>query len=330
LERATRWVETHLKARDLGRSAFLPTPYRMHARLAQVLDDLLFEESNPPDCPRYAGLPRYLAEISAGAPVEFVPVPAGWGDTEPRRPGDTYGGGGAAVAARPRAVKGGAGFEIDLADPRRLDPLPQDLRTLLPATGLVNYLEAQAVVRTLEQLVGDPALRLAGANRPAAPCEQRGANGSCAAGCGPQSHCPVVAVVALYPAQAALLRLLIARSPVLTRSEVRVEVGPPAAFRQRECLVALVSLTRSHTHRAVSLGDGPQALVQALTRATSRVLLFGDPGTLLRRSQWAGELDHLEESDALRERDFAERLVRYIQGQGAHAHSFQLREGSGA
>jgi hypothetical protein len=195
---------------------------------------------------------------------------------------------------------------------------------------LVNYLEAQAVVRTLEQLVIDPALRIAGAKRRAAPCEQSSVNGSCAAGCGPQNHCPVIAVVALYPTQAALLRLLIRRSPALAASDIRVEVGPPAAFRQRECLVALVSLTRSHTHRAVSFGDGPQTLVQALTRAASRVVVFGDPGTLLRRSQWAGELDHLEESDALKERDLAERLVRYIQGQGACAHGFQLREGSGA
>jgi hypothetical protein len=194
----------------------------------------------------------------------------------------------------------------------------------------VNYLEAQAIVRTLEQLVCDPAVRLAGANRPAAPCELHANGSTAAAGCCLQRHCPVVAVVALYPAQAALLRLLIARSPSLTGSDVRVEVGPPAAFRQRECLVAMVSLTRSHTHRAVSFGDGPQTLVQALTRATDRVLLFGDPGTLLRRSQWTGELDHLEESDALKERDFAARLVRYIQGQGAHAHGFQLREGSGA
>jgi hypothetical protein len=94
--------------------------------------------------------------------------------------------------------------------------------------------------------------------------------------------------------------------------------------------VALVSLTRSHTHRAVSFGDGPQTLVQALTRASARLLVFGDPGTLLRRSQWAGELDHLEETDAQKERDLAARLVRYIQGQGAHAHGFQLREGGGA
>jgi len=265
--------------------------------------------------------------LGDGAPVEFVPVPAGWGDTELGRSG---GGAGTAVAARPRTARGGAGFEIDLADPRRLDPLPPELRSLLPAAGLVNYLEAQAVVRTLEQLVADPALRHAGSTRLVPPCERPAVNGSCTAGCGPQSHSPVVAVVAIYPAQAALLRLLIRRSAVLTVSDIRIEVGPPALFRQRECLVALVSLTRSHTHRAVSFGDGPQTLVQALTRATSRVVVFGDPGTLLRRSQWAGELDHLEEADAHKERDLAAQLVRYIQGQGACARGFQLREGSGA
>ncbi len=329
-ERAVGWVETHLKARDLGRTAYLATPYRMSARLAQVLDDLVFGECNALDGPRYAGLPG----DAAAAPVEFVAVPAGFSDIEPRRRGETDGGwgsGGAAVAAKPRAAKGGAGFEIDLADPRRLDPLPPELRSLLPAEGLVNFLEAQAVVAALERLVADPALQIAGAHHPAAPCTQPTVNGSCPAptACTPRSHCPVVAVVALYPAQAALLSLLIQRSPALIASDVRIEIGTPATFRQRECHVALVSLTRSHTHRAVSFGDGPQALVQALTRAAARVVLFGDPGTLLRRCQWAGELDHLEEADALKERDLTARLVRYIQGQGAHAPAFHLREGSG-
>ncbi len=330
-DRAVRWVETNLKTRDLGRTAFLATPYRMNARLAQVLDDLLFDELNSLDCARYAG----LSHDAGTAPVEFVAVPAGFNDIEPPRHGEAdggWGGVGTAVATRPRAVKGGAGLEIDLADPpRRLDPLPPELRPLLPAAGLVNYIEAQAVVRALEQLVADPALRYAGANRPVAPCEQTAADGSCvaAAGCTPQSHCPVVAVVALYPAQAALLAHLIRQNPALADGGVRVEVGSPTTFRQRECLVALVSLTRSHAHRAVSFGDYPQALALALTRAAGRVVLFGDPGTLLRRSPWPGEIDQLDEADALRERDLTGRLVRYLQGQGAHAHAFQLREGNG-
>jgi AAA domain len=325
---ATRWVESHLKLRDLGRTVFLATPYRMQGPLAWILDDLLYEESNPLEGQRPVGLP-------AGAPVEFVCVPSGGTDAELRghcNLDSGWSGGVAAVAARPRTVKGGAGFEVDLADNRRLDSLPPDLRPLLPAEGVVNYLESQAVVRALEQIVAEPAIHNAAASAEGAPCEQAAANGSGTVPvvCSADRHCPTIAVIALQPAQAVLLSVLIRRSQALAASPVRIEVGPPSAFRQRECLTAIVSLTRSHAHRAVSFGEGSQTLVQALTRASSRLILVGDPGTLMRRSQWPGELDHQEESDALKERDLAARLVRYIQGQGAHAHAFQLREGIGA
>jgi hypothetical protein len=325
---ATRWVESHLKLRDLGRTVFLATPYRMQGHLAQVLDDLLYEESNPSDGQSHVSLP-------AGAPFEFVCVPPGGTDAESR--GHTnlvsgWSGGGAAVAARPRTVKGGAGFEVDLTDTRRLDSLPSDLRSLLPTVGVVNYLEAQSVVRALEQIVTDPAMHHAAASAQDAPCERASANGAgtIPVVCTANQHCPAIAVIALQPAQAALLSILVRRSQTLAASPIRIEVGAPAAFRQRECIAAIVSLTRSHAHRAVSFGEGWQSLVQALTRASSRLILVGDPGTLVRRSQWPGELDQQEESDALKERDLTARLVRYIQGQGAHAHAFQLREGIGA
>ncbi len=118
--------------------------------------------------------------------------------------------------------------------------------------------------------------------------------------------------MALYPAQAELITRLLQRVPALLASPVTVEVGPPAAFRHRECLAALVSLTRSHTHRAVPYGDGPHALALALTRAAERVILFGDPGTLARRSHWQGALDHLDDTAAERERSLAARIVRAI------------------
>jgi superfamily I DNA and/or RNA helicase len=125
-----------------------------------------------------------------------------------------------------------------------------------------------------------------------------------------------VAVIALYPAQAELLRLLLARSPAVAAATLAVEVGTPAAFRHRDCLVALVSLTRSHSHRAVPLGDGPQALAEALTRAAGRLVLFGDPATLARRSQWQGALDHLDEHAARAERRLVGQLVESLEGQG--------------
>src|SRR5262249_19881806 len=124
---------------------------------------------------------------------------------------------------------------------------------------------------------------------------------------------PGVAIITLYAAQAELINRLLQRVPALLASPVQVEVGTPAAFRQRECFAALVSLTRSHTHRAVPYGEGPRELALALTRATHRVIVFGDPGTLSRRSQWNGPLDHLDESAAERERALAARLVRVLQ-----------------
>jgi hypothetical protein len=106
---------------------------------------------------------------------------------------------------------------------------------------------------------------------------------------------PAVAVLSLFPAQVELLRLLVGRSPVLAGSGVAIEVGLPDCLAQRECLVALVGLTRSHTHRAVPFSDAPEGLVGALTRPVARLVLFGDLGTLVRRSQWHGALDHLDE-----------------------------------
>ena len=134
--------------------------------------------------------------------------------------------------------------------------------------------------------------------------------------------------MALYPAQAELITRLLQRVPALLASSVTVEIGPPSAFRHRECLTALISLTRSHTHRAVPYGDGPLALTLALTRAAERVILFGDPGTLARRTQWQGALDHLDETAAERERTLAARLVGVIQRTEAIPPGFRLREGT--
>ena len=59
-----------------------------------------------------------------------------------------------------------------------------------------------------------------------------------------------IGVIALYRAQAELIRLLIEQSPALASGGPRVEVDCPPAFRQREFPLVLVSLTRSHGHRA--------------------------------------------------------------------------------
>src|SRR5262249_10312981 len=134
-----------------------------------------------------------------------------------------------------------------------------------------------------------------------------------------------VGVVALYEAQARLIRLLIAAdAESLASAGLDVRVDAPAGFHERECAIALVSLTRSHTHRATSFGESPAALALALTRGRTRLLLFGDPGTLARRAEWNAPLDHLDESASALERGVVARLVQYIQGEGKHAPAFRV------
>jgi hypothetical protein len=216
------------------------------------------------------------------------------------------------AVARPRAVTGGAGLELDLTDRRHRDRLPSELRPELPAQGLVNYLEARAVIRVLEQLATDPVLREAARADRGRPAR------------------PAVAVVALYPAQAELLRILSRQVPALAASGLAIEIDVPAAFRERESLVTLLSLTRSHANRAVTFGDdGPEALALALTRGRHKLILFGDCGTLVRRCQWEGPLDHLDAESADHERGLVVQLVRYLQGHGPHPHAFHFCEGGG-
>jgi hypothetical protein len=101
-------------------------------------------------------------------------------------------------------------------------------------------------------------------------------------------------------------------------------VDVPNACCEQEWHTVLVSLTRSHAHRAVTYGDGPQLLELALTRAQERLWLIGDPGTLARRSLWNGPLDYLDEVSASRERQIIGKLVGYLQGEGRHPETFHI------
>src|SRR5262249_32006206 len=124
--------------------------------------------------------------------------------------------------------------------------------------------------------------------------------------------------------QAELIRCLLDGSTDGNRPSMDVEIGIPGTLAQRESLVTIVSLTRSHVHRAVSYGDSPQALALALTRACGRLILFGDPGTLARRSRWQAPLDHLDESNSAQEATLISRLVEYLQGRGPHPEVFRF------
>jgi hypothetical protein len=301
--RAEEWIKRHLGLFDLGRTVRLDTARRMDPMLATFLSEVLFDGAHRwhPAGP----LPAEQPAASRAPPVDFVMVPAaGIENGSGRRPAMNHrsrGNGTRVNFTGPgRATRGGAGLEVDLASPRHLDRLPAEFRAGLPDQGFVNYLEAQAVVRTLEKLAAEP-------SRP-----------------------PDVLVLALYPAQVELIRRLIRRSPLVTAWGDHVSVEFAGAARQRQAAVVLISLTRSHSHRAVSYAKNPQCLVTALTRARQRLILLGDPGTLARRAQWEGPLDHLDEAAADRERQLIVRLLRYLHGQGCHPQVFQLREGSGS
>jgi hypothetical protein len=216
-----------------------------------------------------------------GHPVEFVPVPGLPGDGGRRR-GHHEGNG---YARKLPPLRGGAGYELDLSDARQREHVPPDLGPLLPDRGFVNLPEAQAVVRVLEALV-------------------------------PTTSAKSIAVLPLCAAQADLIRALLARSASLAKTNVVLTVEPAMNFRHRECDVAVVALTRSHTHRAVPYGDDPAAMPLALTRAGQRVIVVGDAGTLARRAQWDGPLDHLDAAAADREKAWVADLVRQLAGQG--------------
>jgi hypothetical protein len=312
LARARDWVAQRLGLLDVGRSVALTRSYRAQPALAQALGEMLWGEPGRPTPDRPA--------------VEFVPVPA-MNDQrpDPRRPAepDLRRGGTATLAARSRQTRG-AGVEIELADlpagdprgVRRNDVLPADLRAALPATGLINLVEARAMLAALEDLVSDPAFQAASAawqQKPALDCLS--ASGACEAH-GPVAN-PSVAVMSLFPAQVALLSQLVGRSRVLAASRAPVKVCHPAELHQGECLVAYLGLTRSHTHRAVPFSDCPESLVRAMTRPAARLVLFGDVGTLARRSQWHGALDHLDELAGSTEQALIGRLLGGVIEPGA-------------
>lgn len=283
-QRAEEWAERHVEVRDLGRTVALDVPHRMASTLASVLSELMFDGAYQPH--------EKAGRAGEATAFEFVPVPPV--EAERRRGRE-----------RPEPPRSGAGLELDLADARHRDRLPAELRPSLPARGLVNYLEAQAVVRKLAALAADPALRRVSIDNPA------------------------VVVLALSPAQAELIRQLARQAPALADGTFVYRVETPAALRQGEAAVVLVSLTRSHTHRAVPYGDGPHALVQALTRARDRLIVFGDIGTLTRRGHWEGPLDHLDEAAAERERELAAKLARWAHAPSRPPRPLQLCEGRG-
>jgi hypothetical protein len=298
LARAAEWLQRHLGVRDLGRTSWLDVPYRAGARLAAFLTGVLAPHPYRSGRLAWVGSAGLNGDGAASA-VEFVPVPAASATEMGGHSTGTRSENGHRVAApvRPRLPRGGAGLELDLADLRSRERVPAALRPALPPHGVINLDEAQAIVRLLETLT---------------------AAGS------PDGIRQPIAVTALFPAQVALLRAIIGQSATCRR--VPVTIAEPDALRQREFATVIVGLTRSHSHRAVSYGPDPQHLILALTRARSRLILVGDPGTLARRGQWDAALDHLDEPTAVRERDLLRQLARCLPADPEDART-RRREG---
>jgi superfamily I DNA and/or RNA helicase len=196
-----------------------------------------------------------------------------------------------------------------LADPRQQSRLPSHYRPRGVAGGYVNYVEAQAVVRYVETFLAD--IRKLGA------LASETGNG----------RRPIAAVTALYAEQVQLIRTLVLQNGQLDGWESLFAIVPPDCLAEQDFAMMIVSMTRSHLHRAVSFGEHPGTLRSAMTRARSHLVVFGDPGTILRRAQWTGPLEQLEQATAERERRLMARLAEYIQGIGRPA-AFQLREGT--
>jgi hypothetical protein len=313
---AEEWVERQLGLRDLGRTVCLETAYRMSPMLGQFLSGLLFQGNYkvPIQTPGLVNGEAVDENHFGDTPVEFVAVPAYQGggtvgqvtarDGSTRRESK-----GAATCTVTRHGLSGVSQELDLADFAHRSRLPSELAFGLPAKGLVNYDEAQSVVYVLESLVSE----ITASGRIDEPDNA--------------GRTPTIGIMALYPAQVELIRRLIDQIPGLVASPVSFVVDGPEGFRERECAILLLGLTRSHGYRATSLGGDPQTLALALTRARKKLFIFGDPETLIRRSQWDGVVEPLDEQASAVERGIVARLVCYIQGQETHPSCFRIRQG---
>ena len=199
-----------------------------------------------------------------------------------------------------------AGLELDLSEPKNRERLPAELRAGLPGQGIVNLAEAQAIVRRL------------------ADCERAGSLPSAPAGVA------AVFVVALYEAQAELIRRLLRSTPSLAARTPSIEVGVPPVFAHRDAPWVFVSLTRSHAHRATAFGAGPQDLLLALSRAREQLFVVGDAGALARRAHWEGTVEHFDALQARQERELVKTLLAGFQNRFHSRTASVGSEGSGS
>ncbi len=273
--KADAWLAHHRPIRDHERTVHLQTCYRFQHSLAKVVCSVVRNGEWLSNSTPRPGTP----ESGAGGERSDLPSPTGRG----------VGGEGSEasgfefipVPAAPKPEP--AGLELDLSAPRSADKLPTGLRHGLPTRGFVNYLEAQALIRRLEAF------------------SQQEAADTCR-----------VAVLALYEGQAILLRRLVEQSEILRARRHPLEIALPSRLHQRECDVVFLSLTRSHPHRVTAFGADVRELPIALTRARTRLFVFGDLGALCHRLACNGTL---EPHAAQQEHEHLSRLLAFVQPQ---------------
>ncbi len=301
--RAACWLEEKIQLTDHGRTVELLKNYRSHPSLSQFFNRLLYSGSN--ETPQ---------ALSAEAPVRFYPVLA-MTSTDYRSPleYDSRRAGEGPTALPPRmrtAPSTGAKLEFDLTDSTKATVIPPPVRAVLPTRGLVNYVEALAVVKALEELTEDAdflSLAHDWSRQTPACCS---ANNLC--GTTRHGRTAAVQVLSVYPAQVELIRALIQRSTRLSHASFEITVDSPRQLAHSECLVAVLSLTRSQESLAVPFCDHPSELLTALTRPKARLLIFGDVGTISRRCQWFGALDHLDETTGPMEQALLAELLVHL------------------
>jgi len=110
-------------------------------------------------------------------------------------------------------------------------------------------------------------------------------------------------LTALYPSQVQLLRELAAEAPL----PENVKILAPGEISSHGANVLMIGLARSHASRAVPFGETPELILRLVTLARERLIVFGDPATLIRRSQWDKPLDPLDASASDRE-------IRWVTG----------------
>ncbi len=293
--RAERWLRERTGLCDVGRTGWLDAPSGVAADLAAFTADVLFGLRAAAGIRSSAPRSRRASGPDPAVPVQWVNVTAA--------PAAGRGGKRAGSPGR-LGPKGVIGLEILLSDRRERQRLPGDARERLPADGIVNLAEAQAIVRCLARFVRRRDLFDSESSAGAAP----------------------LLVLAWQPAQVQLLRWL-----------WQHEQAPPAPAVEfaavRECdhrgaAVVLLSLCRSSSQRAEAYSETADEWQIALTAARRSLILFGDPLALARRAECRGRLGTQDEATAAWERGAAARLLAHLHAPDAESRLLAVCEGS--